>query len=223
MILDLGTIDYEEAYRVQLEMVALRRLKEIDDSLILAEHNAVITIGRGGLKGKNTNLLVQEDILGEYGIKVLDVDRGGDITVHAPGQLVVYPIVDLKDTVRDLHLYLRNLEASLMDCLSVFDIKATTLPNRTGVWISPHKKIASIGIAAVDWITYHGLSLNVNVELDYFSMIRLCGFKDVSATSMKDLLRRELRMHEVKRSIIKSLKKHLGIQDTDHENIPALD
>jgi len=223
MITDLGIRDYEEAYLLQMEMVALRKLKEIGDSLILAEHNAVITIGRSGVKAKDNNLLVQEDLLGEYGIKVLDVDRGGDITLHAPGQLVVYPIVDLKEKIKDLHLYMQNLENSIIDCLSRFDIRVMSVPKRTGVWASPDRKIASIGIAAVDWITYHGLSLNVNVELDYFSMIRLCGFKDVRATSMKDILRKSVNMRQVKTEIIKSLVKFLDIKDTDHENFPALD
>lgn len=223
MILDLGVVDYEKAYSLQLEMVALRKLKEIGDSLILAEHNAVITIGRSGVKAKDNNLLIQEELLGEYGIKVLDVDRGGDITVHAPGQLVVYPIVDLKDKIKDLHLYMQNLENSIIDCLNHFFIKAMSVPKRTGVWVSPDKKIASIGIAAVDWITYHGLSLNVNVELDYFSMIRICGFRDVSATSMKDVLRKTVNMRQVKAEMVKNLGIFLGIQDTDHEDLPVLD
>ncbi len=213
MIVDLGLVDYEEAYRVQLDMVVRRRLHEIDDSLVIAEHNAVITIGRSGAKTRSENLLVDEDVLGEYGIKVLTVDRGGDITLHAPGQLIVYPIVDLKRKARDLHLYMRNLEDAIIDCVRHFNISAFRVPTKTGVWVTVTEKIASIGIASVDWVTYHGLSLNVNVNLEYFTMIRLCGFKDVEATSMKEVLRKGVDIEEVKHVMVKSLGRRLGISD----------
>ncbi len=216
MILDLGTTDYENAYRVQMEMVALRRLKEIEDTILIAEHNAVITIGRAAGSKTSDNLLLGEDALEEYGIKVLTVDRGGDITLHAPGQLVVYPIVDLKDRVKDLHLYMRALEGSIIRCLDLFGIKSFRVPHRTGVWTSPRRKIASIGIAATDWITYHGLSLNVNVDLEYFSMIRMCGLRGVQATSMQEMLRKKITLKEVKGHMVKSICETLNISDADY-------
>ena len=222
MIIDLGLVNYEEAYSVQRDMVMRRKLKEIDDSLIVAEHNAVITIGRSGVRGKKDNLLVDEDVLDEYGIKVLAVDRGGDITLHAPGQLVIYPIVDLKERIKDLHLYMRSLEESIIECMAHFGIKALRDPKRTGVWVAPNQKIASVGIASVDWITYHGLSLNVNVDLEYFAMIRLCGFKDVAAISMKEILRRKVDMEEVKYEMIKNLSSRLNINNVDYEHLPPL-
>lgn len=225
MIIDLGVVDYERAYEVQMGLVARRKLKEVGDSLVFAEHNAVITIGRSGLaRSRSNNLLVDEELLGEYGIKVLEVDRGGDITVHAPGQLVVYPIVDLKEKVKDLHLYMRNLEEALIGCLKVFGISGIRIPRRTGIWITEEKKIASIGIAAVDWITYHGLSLNVNVELDYFSMIKLCGLSGASAISMKALLRKRVGMEDVKLNMARSLDKFFGTGELNaNERIPSLD
>jgi lipoate-protein ligase B len=223
MILDLGITDYEKAYSVQRDLVMRRSLNEVDDSLILVEHNAVITIGKGGLKNKSSNLLVGEDLLGEYGIKVLEVDRGGDITLHAPGQLVVYPVIDLKERKKDLHLYMRHLESSIIDTLGNFDIRSCRVPQRTGVWISPAEKIAAIGIAAYDWITYHGLSLNVNVELDYFSMIRICGFPGVRATSMKKVLGKSQRIEDVKSGMIRSLSRFFDINFLDHEYITSLD
>ena len=223
MILDLGITDYEESYRVQMDMVARRRLREIDDSLILAEHNAVITIGRGGLNNAEENLLVGEDTLTEYGIKVLSVDRGGDVTLHAPGQLVVYPIIDLKGMRRDLHLYMRRLEEAIISCLAFFKIKAYRVPEKTGVWVSPSAKIASIGIAATDWVTYHGLSLNVDPDLTYFSMIRICGFRDVRATSMREVLRRDVRISDVKARMVRELSRVLGIDNISYELLPPLD
>lgn len=223
MILDLGTTDYEKAYRLQMQMVGLRRLKEIDDTILVAEHNAVITIGRGSQNKKVDNLLIGEDALGEYGIKVLTVDRGGDITLHAPGQVVIYPIVNLAEKAKDLHLYMRMLEGAIINCLDYFKIKSFRILNRTGVWTSATKKIASIGIAATDWITYHGLSLNVNMDLEWFSMIRICGLEGVRATSMKEYLRRDITMKEVKSRMVKSACEALNIPNDSCEYVPPMD
>lgn len=223
MILDLGIADYERAYAVQRDLVMRRILKEVDDSLILAEHNAVITIGRGGIKNRGANLLVGEDLLKEYGIKVIETDRGGDITLHGPGQLVVYPVINLKEKKRDLHMYMRRLEGAIIDCLHSFGIRSCRIPQRTGVWITPSEKIAAIGIAAYDWVTYHGLSLNVDIELDYFSMIKLCGFAEVRATSMKEVSGGNPRIKDVKSQIITSLSRFLDINFLDHEYITSMD
>lgn len=222
MIVDLGIVDYEKAYAVQRDLIARRRLKEVEDSLIIAEHNAVITVGRSGRKRVRENLLVEEEILGEYGIRVLEVDRGGDITLHAPGQLVVYPIIDLKGKSKDLRIYMRRLEGAAMDCLKHFGIPSFRVPQRTGVWFAADRKIASIGIAATDWITYHGLSLNVNIDLEYFSMIKICGYRDVKATSMKEVLRKGLDIEEVKVRMVRDLCGALDICDADHEYLSPL-
>ncbi len=194
MILDLGVIDYEEAYRIQKDMVNRRKLGEIEDSIIVAEHPSVFTIGRTGNKA---NLLADEDSLKRNNIKVLRVDRGGDITFHGPGQVVLYPILDLKTRGRDIHLYLRDLEEAVIIALENYSVVAKRISGRTGIWVGG-EKIASIGIAASNWITYHGLSLNVNVDLAFFSMIYPCGLRDIKATSLARILGRELAMAEVK-------------------------
>ncbi len=194
MILDLGVIDYEEAYRIQKDMVNRRKLGEIEDSIIVAEHPSVFTIGRTGNKA---NLLADEDSLKRNNIKVLRVDRGGDITFHGPGQVVLYPILDLKTRGRDIHLYLRDLEEAVIIALENYSVVAKRISGRTGIWVGG-EKIASIGIAASNWITYHGLSLNVNVDLAFFSMIYPCGMRDIKATSLARILGRELAMAEVK-------------------------
>jgi len=222
MIVDLGIVDYERAYAVQRDLVVRRRLKEVEDSLIVVEHNAVITVGRSGRKRVRENLLVEEGVLGEYGIKVLEVDRGGDITLHAPGQIVAYPIVDLKTKGKDLHRHLRNLEKAVMECLRHFGIPSFRVPQRTGVWYAEDRKIASVGIAATDWITYHGVSLNVNIDLEYFTMIKLCGYRDVKATSMKEVLRKGLDIEEVKGRVVKDLCRALDIVDADYEYLSPL-
>jgi lipoate-protein ligase B len=194
MVLDLGLIDYEEAYRKQKEFVRLRRLGEMDDSIILAEHHPVFTIGRtGGIE----NLLENEKALAERGIKVLRVDRGGDITFHGPGQLVVYPIIDLKRYGRDLHKYLRNLEDMAMELLGRYSVRGERVTGKTGVWVRG-KKIASIGVAASNWITFHGMSININVELGFFSMINPCGMRGIEMTSLAAILDKAIDIREIK-------------------------
>lgn len=198
MILDLGLIDYEVAYLIQKELVRTRKLGLIDDSVILAEHTPVFTIGR---TGKRENLLAGEEILKKEEIKVLDVDRGGDITFHGPGQLVIYPIIDLRPRGRDLHRYIRDLEELAIGLLKEYSIFGERLKGKTGVWVDG-KKIAFIGIAASDWITYHGLSVNVNADLKFFSMIRPCGLEGVKTTSLSEILGRDVMMDGAKERLL---------------------
>jgi len=198
MILDLGLIDYEEAYKIQRQMVARRKLGEIGDTLILAEHNSVFTFGRMGHK---ENLLVDEGYLLRKGIKVLNMDRGGDITFHGPGQLVIYPVIDLKDRWRDLHVYMRNLEEVAIKFLQKYSVQSERSPGKTGVWVGG-QKIGSIGIGVSNWVTYHGLSINIKVDLDFFNMIYPCGLKDVSMVSLDRLINKDVDMGEAKETIL---------------------
>ena len=209
MIIDLGLIDYEECYSIQKEFVNRRKFGEIDDSIILAEHPSVFTIGRTGVI---VNLIVEEDILNKKGIKILRVDRGGDITFHGPGQLVCYPILDLSHRGRDLHKYLRDLEEAVIGFLKEYSVSSERLEGRTGVWVSG-EKIASIGVAASNWITYHGVSININVDTGFFSMINPCGMKGIRAVSLEHILGREIAMDEVKAKILPYLKEVFGIED----------
>ena len=198
MILDLGLIDYEEAYKIQREMVARRKLGEIGDTLILAEHNSVFTFGR---MGRRENLLVDEGYLQGRGIKVLNIDRGGDITFHGPGQLVVYPVIDLKEKWRDLHKYMRNLEEVAIKFLQRYSVQSERHPGKTGVWVGP-KKIGSVGIGVDNWVTYHGLSINIKVDLDFFNMIYPCGLKGVTMVSLDRLVDKDVDMEEAKETIL---------------------
>ncbi len=212
MILDLGRIDYEECYMVQKTFVGKRRLGEIDDSLILAEHNEVFTIGRTGAMD---NLLISNETLASIGIKILRVDRGGDVTFHGPGQLVIYPIIDLKNAGKDLHRYLRDLEEAAIRFLDAYSVSGERVYRKTGVWVSG-KKIVSIGVGASNWVTFHGMSININCDLNFFSMINPCGMKDVEMTSLELAGGRKIKMADAKKNILKSFKGVFGIHNGEY-------
>ncbi|MDP3791380.1 MAG: lipoyl(octanoyl) transferase LipB [Candidatus Omnitrophota bacterium] len=209
MILDLGIIDYTEALKMQRELVSKLRLGEISDSVMVVEHPSVFTIGRSGSR---KNLLAKEDELAAKGIKVIDVDRGGDITFHSPGQLVVYPIIDLRKRIKDLHRYLRDMEEVAINFLQKYGVKGIRIDGATGVWVSD-KKIASIGISAKDWVTCHGLSININNDTAFFSMINPCGIKGLKITSLKELLRQEVPLSSAKRILLDEFGKVFGIDE----------
>ena len=209
MLIDLGLIDYEECYKIQKDMVRRRRSSEIEDSIILAEHNEVFTIGRSG---EMDNVLIPNDMLLSSGLKVLRVDRGGDVTFHGPGQLVAYPVINLKDTGRDLHSYLRDLEEAAMRFLNDYGVNAERMQGRTGVWVSG-KKIASVGVGASNWVTFHGMSVNISCSLKFFSMINPCGMKDVEMTSLERLKGQEIRMIDAKKRMIKYFKEIFGLDE----------
>lgn len=203
MIIDLGLTDYEECYRTQREMAARRRLGEIEDTLILAEHNSVFTVGRMGTR---KNLLVDTDYLQQRGIKVLNVDRGGDITFHGPGQLLIYPIIELKDKWRDLHKYMRSLEDVAIKFLERYSLQPGRMPGLTGVWVS-RKKVVSIGIGVTNWVTYHGLSVNIKPDLGFFDMIYPCGLRGVKMASLESLTGKDISMEEAKSNILSDFEK----------------
>jgi lipoic acid synthetase/lipoyl(octanoyl) transferase len=202
MILDLGVIKYEGAYAVQKELLRRRRLGKIGDSALLAEHEAVFTIGR---PGSRKNLLVDEGALNAAGIRVIDTDRGGDITFHGPGGLVVYPVIDLKYRSRDLHRYLRELEDLAINFLAGYAVDGERVESQTGVW-ARGGKIAFIGVGASDWVTYHGLSININIDLGYFGMINPCGLKGARVTSLAGILGAPVPMGEAKARMTRLLR-----------------
>ncbi len=194
-IINKGTAEYQEAYRFQLELVNQRQKGFIDDTIIFVEHPAVITRGRKGRKSGG-NILIAEQELAAKGIKVCEVDRGGDVTLHCPGQLVVYPVFDLNNHGRDIHGYLRNLEEVVIRVLRDYSISPERIRGFTGVWVGG-RKIASIGVGVSRWIAYHGVSLNVSPELKQYSMINVCGMEKVRMTSMEELLNRRIAVREV--------------------------
>ena len=172
---------YGDALALQRDIARARIAGEIDDDvLLLVEHPPVITLGRSS---KSAHLLASPDYLRERGVELFEVERGGDVTFHGPGQLVGYPIVDLKQHRRDLHWYLRQVEQLLIDALAPFGLRGDRRPPYTGVWIED-RKIASIGVHARDWVTWHGFALNVTTDLRYFDLIVPCGIQAVTMTSL---------------------------------------
>lgn len=153
----------------------------VHDVLFLVQHPPVITLGRSAQQG---NLLASSQQLAARGVEVFDVERGGDVTFHGPGQLVGYPIVNLEQHKQDLHWYLRQLEGVIIGALSVFGISAARNPGKTGVWVGD-RKIASIGVHARQWVAWHGFALNVTTDLSYFDLMVPCGIQDVVMTSVE--------------------------------------
>jgi lipoate-protein ligase B len=170
---DLGRMRYAAALALQQDLIETRKRGEGVDTLLFVEHPHVVTMGRNG---SEANILASPDILARTGIDYFETNRGGDVTYHGPGQLVGYPILDLREWRRDVHAYFRGVEQSLMDALAAFGICAERIPERgyEGVWVKG-EKIAAIGIHISRWITSHGFALNVDTDLSYFQYIVPCG------------------------------------------------
>lgn len=182
-LIDLGLTEYNQAYILQRRYLELVKSNVREGFLLFTEHEPVFTLGRSaGWK----NLLIDEKTLQSYDIDVVQTDRGGDITFHGPGQLVVYIIIDLRRHYRDVHRYLRDIEETVILTLSTFGIAAFRIKERTGVW-AKEGKLASIGIGVSRWVSYHGLAINANADLGYFKMIHPCGLKDITVTSIREI------------------------------------
>jgi len=199
-VLDLGLRNYKEVWDLQRKLVYKRISDDIPDSLILVEHFPVITLGR---QGKKEEVLVSKSYLSERRISLFQIERGGKATFHGPGQLVAYPIINLALNEKDLHKYLRNLEETVIRLLKKVGVKGERKERYTGVWVKD-KKIASIGIAIKKWVTYHGLALNVNVDLSYFSLIFPCGMDNKKITSLREIFSYPVEMDKVKKLFISS-------------------
>jgi lipoyl(octanoyl) transferase len=212
---DLGTLDYAAALAVQDKLVEQKHRENLPDILLFVEHPHVITLGRGG---KEANVVAAN------GVPVIRSSRGGDVTYHGPGQIVVYPVIDLKSKLRkDVHRYLRYLEEAAIGTLGEFGIAAERKPPCTGIWIG-NRKIAAIGVAVRRGITYHGLALNVSTDLSYFRRIVPCGLAWSEATSMEEELGRELAMGGVKKVFLRRFARRFGyaeMKELCHEDIPT--
>jgi lipoyl(octanoyl) transferase len=179
---DLGRLGYADALETQRAVARDRISGTIpEDVLLLVEHPPVVTLGRGA---KAAHLTAPPALLSARGVELFEVERGGDITFHGPGQLVGYPIVDLKRHRQDLHWYLRQLEAVLIDALGSMGVEADRRAGLTGVWTPRGRKIASIGVHARDWVTWHGFALNVTTDLSFFDLMVPCGIQGVEMTSV---------------------------------------
>ena len=239
-VVQLGHLDYAEGLRLQRKLVDLRKAGEIGDVLLLLEHSPVITLGRNA---KAANVLASPDALATRGVEVFECDRGGDVTFHGPGQLVVYPIFDLRGYSSQLSAvssqleplraqrktlgavdYVRRLEEVLIRTCGDFAIPARRVAGLTGAWTDsePSAKIAAIGVHISRSVTSHGFALNVNTDLNYFNLIVPCGITAKPVTSMQKELERELILDDVAHSISRNFGTVFGSQMLWLDSINAL-
>jgi lipoate-protein ligase B len=202
-------MEYGEALQLQKELTAKRTKGEIPDTLVLVEHDHVITLGR---KTTPANFKPQD-------IPVFQVERGGDATYHGPGQLVGYPIILLSD--HDVRRHVRNIEDSISRTVSGYGIEGERVEGHPGIWVRG-KKLASIGVAITDWVTYHGFALNVNTDLSYFELIRPCGLDPNTMTSMAKISGRKLPLDEVKARFAKEYSAVTGLTLTHQRLVSSL-
>ncbi len=217
--IDLGLIDYQKAWDRQIELFnSILETKsynrnlppqeqiETKNFLIFCEHPHVFTLGKSGEK---KNLLLSEDELASVGATYYHINRGGDITYHGPGQLVVYPVIDLENFFTDIHQYMRFLEESVILTLKDFGMTAGRIPGLTGVWIDEGenaRKICALGVKTSRWVTQHGLAFNINSDLNYFNYIIPCGIDDKGVTSLEKELSKPIEF-----SVVKSrMQQHLS-------------
>jgi lipoate-protein ligase B len=209
---DLGLIEYRDAWKLQTDLVDARIRNDVSSDVVLfIEHPAVFTLGR---RGGDENLLVSESFLEKSGISVVPVERGGNITYHGPGQLVVYPIMDLHAARIGVVEFVEALEKVMLETVALWGIKAERNSANRGIWVGD-RKLGSVGIALRKGVSFHGLALNVNLDLLAFSWIQPCGLQDVQMTSMKQELSREISMPDVLKALKEQFETVFGIQLVD--------
>ncbi len=197
-VIDIDLIDYQRSWDFQREFVATKVKSDIPDILMLLEHNPVITLGR---RGNRNHIVASREILAAEGIPIYHVERGGEVTYHGPGQIVGYPILNLRNWRRDVSRYIFNLEEVLIRALGDFGIEGTRNRLNRGVWVGD-SKIGSIGVAIRRWVTYHGFSLNVSPNMTHYDFITPCGLEGIEVTSMRGLLGKEPDHRRVGDSIL---------------------
>ena len=196
----LGLIPYDEALALQQRLVEDRRHGRVPDHLLLLQHPPVITLGVKA-RSSREHVLATDEALAAQGVHVFETGRGGDVTYHGPGQLVGYPILDLKPDRCDVHGYVRDLEEVLIRVAASFGVEAGRVAGLTGVWVG-REKLAAIGVRISRWITSHGFAFNVSTNLEHFNFIVPCGITDRGITSLSRLLGRPVAMDEVERATI---------------------
>jgi len=197
----LGVVPYDEALAMQRQLVEERRADRIPDLLLLLQHPAVITLGVKG-DGGRANIVVTSDRLTELGIDVSETGRGGDVTYHGPGQIVGYPILDLKPDRCDVHRYVRDLEEMMIRVCADYGVAAGRIKGLTGTWVGADK-IGAIGVRLSRWITSHGFAFNVSTDLDHFKLIVPCGISDRGVTSLERATGRRLSIRDVEDAVVR--------------------
>ncbi len=206
---NLGFIEYEKAWNLQKAVFEKRLKSEIEDVFLMLEHPNTYTLGK---VAKKEHLVGNEEYLKENNFSIFEIDRGGDITYHGPGQIVGYPIINLNDWKKDTHLYLRSLEETIMLTCKDYGLDTERNEKYTGVWVKD-RKIAAIGIKVSRWTTMHGFAFNVNTDLKHFNGIIPCGIKDKDVTSLEKEFKRKFEISEVKEALLKHFSQIFRYDD----------
>ena len=215
---DLGRRAYGEVLELQRQVAAERIAGERPDTLLLVEHDPVVTLGRSTKSG---NLLADAKLLAARGVELFDIERGGDVTFHGPGQLVGYPIIDLTQHRQDRHWYLRQLEQVLIDALATYGVEGGRKEKYTGVWVGD-RKIASIGVHARSWVTWHGFALNVSTDLSYFDLMVPCGIPDVTMTSIEREIGRPVPLGDVSSVVTREFARAFSLEPSPALGLPGV-
>lgn len=206
LIVDLGRSDFKRTWDLQKSLHRLRVEESIPDTLLIVEHDPVITVGKSG---KQSNIKMPEKMLSEHGVDCYHIERGGDVTYHGPGQVVGYLIFNIRDGLTGIRPFIERIEDAIIGTLAEFGIASRKRDKLIGVW-TDNGKICSIGIAVKRWVSFHGFALNVNTDLKYFEMIVPCGLSDVKMVSMRSLLDKEIPISKVKDSLVQSIAGAFG-------------
>jgi lipoyl(octanoyl) transferase len=213
----LGRVAYGDALDLQKRLVEQRKAGEIPDQLLLLEHPPVITLGVK-TRDDRSHVVATPETLDHEGVEVFVSGRGGDVTYHGPGQLVGYPILDLRPDRCDVHRYVRDLEEVLIRAVAGFGIVSHRLPGLTGTWVR-HEKLAAIGVRIARWVTSHGFALNVSTNLEHFGLIVPCGIADKGVTSLDKLSGRPIAMNDVENAVVEAFS--LVFERRIAETVPA--
>jgi lipoate-protein ligase B len=216
-IIDLGLVTYEKAWDLQHQLWSRRVEEELPDLLLLLEHPHVITLGR---RGNRSHLLASPEVLEEMRIPLFHVERGGDVTYHGPGQMVVYPILDLREYGYRLIRYISQLEEIILHVLKDFGIEGKRDPLNRGIWVD-EEKIASVGVAIKRWVSFHGFSLNYETDLKYFELINPCGLEGKKMTTMERVLGIKILREQLVERIIFHFKE-IFERDWKEKNLEEL-
>lgn len=213
-VVRMGSLDYQTALDLQFRLLKLRQLDMIEDTLLLLEHPPVITVGTAG---KDGNILADEAFLLSKGVRVHHISRGGDVTYHGPGQLVGYPILNLKYQEKDVKVFFRRLENTFIDLLKEeYGIDAGRDPQYPGVWVG-NEKITALGCAVKRWVTMHGFAFNINTDLEHFRWINPCGITDKGVTSLQKILGQRQDMERVTELVAGYFARQYGYESKNME------
>ena len=206
-LLDAGTMAYGDALALQRDLVNRRIAGKTGDTLVLVEHNPVLTLGRNA---NAAHILASRDVLVKAGVEVYEIERGGDVTYHGPGQQVGYPIFNIREMDLSLHDYLRMLEETMIMSLGAFGLSARRIPGLTGAFVG-EAKVVAIGIAVKRWVTYHGFAFNVNPDMRHFELIVPCGIPDHPVGSLSLALERECTLADLRPHLLAAFEGVFGI------------